>query len=249
MKKIVAVTTFTLTLLVACLSVAAQTQSREEVLKEIQAKRAELAALEKTFLSPADSDREAFPGFLGAADTGMIRLLPREKYDENATKDNKALSIRGGGAYYSFVRSTHEYGYGSDVSLESGMFSVGFAGADYGMLLNVGDVALDRISESPATRALLEYAPPVQEAKVRLEHQRLWEGIDLSGFTFKSRMSARVNNTYLLRAISVERSDIAVAFRVVRQDADGSVILLFKVLKRFPTPDFERTKTVARDNN
>jgi hypothetical protein len=251
MKKIVAVTTFSLTLIFACLNVAAQIQSREELLKEIQAKRAELMTLEKSFLDPSDSDREANEAFLAGVDTGMIRLLPRDKYDGDALRDpgRKVLSMRGGGAYYSFARSTHEYGYGSDISLESGMLSVGFAGADYGMLLNVGDVPLDRVSESPAVRALLEYTPPVQEAKVRLEHQRLYEGIDLSGFTFKSRLSARVSNTYLLRSISVERSDIAIAFRVVRQEADGSIILLFKVLKRFPTPDFERTKTAARENN
>ena len=243
MKKIVAVTTFSLTLVFACLSVTAQTQSREDVLKEIQTKRAELAALEKSFLSPSDADREAYAAFLGGADTGIIRLLPREKYDENSRDAKKTLSLRGGGAYYSFTRDTHEYGYGSDIELQSGMLSVGFAGADYGMLLNVGDVSLDQVSALPAARALLDYTPPVKEADIRAEYQKLWQGLDLSGFKFKRNVSARIGNSYLLRSISIDRADTAVAFRVVRQDADDSIILVFKVLKKFPTPEMDRTKT------
>ena len=245
MKKIVAVTTFSLTLVFACLSVTAQTQSREDVLKEIQTKRAELAALEKSFLSPSDADREAYAAFLGGADTGIIRLLPREKYDENSRDAKKTLSLRGGGAYYSFSRDTHEYGYGSDIELQSGMLSVGFAGADYGMLLNVGDVSLDQVSAHPAARALLDYTPPVKEADIRAEYQKIWQGLELSGFKFKRNVSARIGNSYLLRSISIDRADTAVAFRVVRQDVDDSIILVFKVLKKFPTPEMDRTKTAS----
>jgi hypothetical protein len=245
MKKIVAVTTFCLTFVLACLSVAAQTQaeSRDDVVKQIEAKRAELAALEKKVLAVADSDREEFAAFLTQPQTGIIRLLPRETYDGNG---KRALAIRGGGAYYSFVRSTHEYGQGSDISLEQGQLSVGFAGADYGMLLNLGDVPLDQVvSDHGVTRALLDYTPPLKEGDVRAEYQKLWQGIELTGFTFKSRMPATVSNTYLLRSISHDRSDIVTAFRIVRKDTDGSYILIYKVLKKFPAPKMERTQTAS----
>jgi hypothetical protein len=243
MKKTIAVTTFSLTLLLACLSVAAQTpaqaQSRDDVIKEIEAKRAEIAALEKTVLAVAETDREEFAAFLTQPRTELIRLLPREKYDR------KLMTI-GGGAYYSFVRSTHEYGQGSDISLEQGQLGVGFAGADYGMLLNVGDMSLDQVTpEFLAARALLEYTPPTREPEVRAEYRKLWQGIELGGFTFKSRVPAKVANTYLLRSISVDRSDIVVAFRVVRKDTDGSIILVSKVLKTFPKPTMERTQTAS----
>jgi hypothetical protein len=236
MKKIVAVTTFSLTLILACLNVAAQTQSREDILKEMQAKRAEIVALEQKILAVSDADREANAALLGGPDTGIIRLLPRDKYE-------KAMLMSGNGGYYSFIRSTHEYGYGSDISLEQGMLSVGFAGFQYGLLLNVGDIALDEVTSHRALRALLDYTPPTKEADIRQHQQQVYQGIELAGFNFKSRLSARLSNTYLLRSISPERSDIAVAFRIVREDTDGSFILVFKVLKKFPTPDVERTKT------
>jgi hypothetical protein len=243
MKKIITVTTFSLTLLVACLSVAAQTDSRDDFIKQIEAKRAELALLEKKVLAVADSDREQFAAFLSQPQTGIIRLMPRETYDGNA---KRALAIRGGGAFYSFVRASHEYGQGSDIALEQGYLSVGFAGADYGMLLNLGDVSLDQVSnDHGATRALLDYTPPLKE-DVRAEDQKLGQGIELTGFTFSSRVPAKVANTYLLRSISPGRSDIATAFRIVRKDTDGSLILIYKVLKKFPVPKLERSQTAAQ---
>jgi hypothetical protein len=241
MKTIVTVTTFSLTLVLASLSVVAQTQtqSRDDVIKEIEAKRAELAVLEKQVLAVADSDRQEFAAFLTQPQTGVIRLLPRELYDGNG---KRRLAISGGGAYYSFVRKTHEYGYGSDIELSQDELSVGFAGADYGLLLNLGDISLDQVAnDHPATRALLDYTPPTKEAEVRGEYRKLWKGIELSGFNFTSRVPAKVSNTYLLRSISQERSDVAVAFRIVRKDNDGSLILLYKVLKTFPTPKMERS--------
>ena len=253
MKKIIAVTTFSVTLVFACLNVAAQIQSpqsstsRDEVIKQIEAKRAELAELEKRVLAVSDGDREEFAAFLSQPQSGVIRLLPRETYDGNA---KRRLAISGGGAFYSFARSTHEYGQGSDIALEQGQLSVGFAGADYGLLLNVGDISLDQVaSDHVATRALLDYAPPIKEAEVRGEYRKLWQGIELSGFNFKSRVPAKVSNTYLLRSISIDRSDIVTAFRIVRKDTDGSLILLFKVLKKFPVPKMERTAIDTAANN
>ena len=243
MKKIVALTTVSLTLVLACLSVAAQsqtqTQSRDDVIKEIEAKRAELAVLEKKVLDIADSDRTEFAAYLNQPQAGVIRLLPREIYDGNS---KRRLAINGGGAYYSFFLKTHEYGRGSDIALEQNSLSVGFAGADYGLLLNVGDVPLDQVaSDHAATRALMDYTPPIKEAEVRAEHYKLWKGIELSGFNFTSRVPAKVSNTYLVRSISIDDSDTLTVFRVTRKDTDGSLILVYKVLKTFPVPKMERT--------
>ncbi|HEX2271477.1 MAG TPA: hypothetical protein VHH35_18175 [Pyrinomonadaceae bacterium] len=238
MKRITVAATFIVTLVLTSLNVAAQTQSREDLLKELDAKRAELTALEQKVIEVSDADREASAALLGGSDTGIIRLLPREKYL------NKLMTV-GAGGFYSFARSTHEYGQGADISLESGMLSVGFAGYHYGLLLNLGDIPLDQVAAHRAARALLDYTPPTKETDIRQQQQQVWQGIELAGFNFKSRLSARVSNTYLLRSISPERSDIAVAFRIAREDTDGSFILVFKVLKKFPPPDVERAKSAS----
>src|SRR5258705_11535960 len=97
---------FAASLLVAVSSLIAfsQTPSRAEILNDIETKRAELAKLETQFLSPSAEDRSAYAEFLSQPGTGLIRLLPREKFDSTPTKS--VMTIRGGGAYYLFFRPT-----------------------------------------------------------------------------------------------------------------------------------------------
>ena len=53
----------------------------------METKRAELAKLETQFLSPSAEDRAAYAEFLTQPNTGLIRLLPREKFDPDVNKD------------------------------------------------------------------------------------------------------------------------------------------------------------------
>ena len=229
---------------VLSINVCAQSESRDDVLKQIETKRAELSALEKKFLTPSEEDRAAYAAFLGQPDTGLIRLLPREVYGNNDDKNKKSLTIRGGGAYYSFARLTHEYGYGSDIELQQGYLSVGFAGADYGMLTKLGDVSLDDISlEHPGVRFISEYRAPAKEADARLEYRRFSNGSTIDGVLYENRFPVEANTTFLLRSINYSDSDVLVAFRVVRKDTDGSVIIAWKLLKKYPVPELARNKT------
>ena len=220
------------------LTVFAQETSRNSLRDQLEAKRAELATLEKEFLEPTAEDRAQFATLLSEPNTGLIRLLPREKFDSSIVKDKtKTLMTKGGGAYYSFKRSTHEYGYGSDIELSSNHLSVGFAGYDYGMMLKLGDIGLEDLTlQLPAVRTLLDYTPAKTEADARTEHRKFGMGADVQGFVFKDRLPLEINTTYLLRSLTYPDSDIAVAFRVVRKDTDDSVIVAFKVLKDFSTP-------------
>lgn len=81
MKRIYATTGVLAALLLSSLTTFAQSQSRKDLLQEIEAKRKELLALEQNFLAPPEEDRARYATFLQARNTGLIRLLPREKYD------------------------------------------------------------------------------------------------------------------------------------------------------------------------
>lgn len=241
MKKISIALAPIAALMFGALSICAQTQSREDLLQQIEAKRTELNALEKAFLLPSDEDRNSHAEFLRPPDTGLIRLLPRETYDDNAKKDRQTIVTRGGGAYYSFTRLTHEYGYGSDIELSQDNLSTGFAGADYGLLTNLGDVPLASVSlETPAVDIFAAYNPPSEEPKVRLEQRRFAMGADLQGISVSRRLPLKLNSTYLLRSIIIDDTDVLVAFRVVRIDSDKSAILLWKMLKKYPKPTMVR---------
>lgn len=220
----------------------AQSASREDLLREIQAKRADLQQLEKQFLAPTAEDQGAHAEFLSQPDTGLIRLLPRQVYDSEVyKKNNKTLTLRGAGAYYSFTRLTHEYGYGSDIGLDSDHLSVGFAGADYGILINLGDVPLSELTlEDPRVRFMSGYTPPSKEPDARLEARQFQSGVTVDYVGYRSRLPVAVYGTYLLRSIGYSTSDVLVAFKVVREDSDGSVILAWKLLKKYPVPQLAR---------
>lgn len=242
MRKTSAARLIVATVSILLVNLVAPAQSRQELLAQIENKRAELQTLQEKFLAPSDDDRSALSEFLKQSDTGLIRLLPRESFDESPKKPGK-LTIRGGGAYYSLVRLTHEYGYGSDIQLEQNHLRVGFAGADYGIMTLIDEVPLENVTpELPPAAFLLAYNPPSEEAAVRQEVQSFGgAGKTIDGVAYRNRLPVQVNATYLLRSISYRDSDVLVAFRVLRKDTDNSIVLAWKLLKRFPKPELTRT--------
>jgi hypothetical protein len=214
-----------------------RSNKREEIHKSIADLRTELNKAEQEFLSPAPEDRAKYAEFLKQPDTGLIRLLPREIYDKPTE-----LTVRGGGAYYSFAKLTHEYGYGSDIELSQNMLSVGFAGADYGFIIKTNDVSLQEITkDSPAASMMVAYNPAGTLPKARIEYRRVSDGFEENGINFRNRTEAIVGNTYLLRSVVYDTSDVLVAFQIVRKDQDGSMILAWKMLKKFDVPKLDRT--------
>lgn len=195
----------------------------------------ELRVITKGLLASGESDRLAFAGFLKQPNTGLIRLLPREIYDAETYHTKSPVTIRGGGAYYSFARLTHAYGYGSDIELDHDNLSVGFAGADYGMITNLGQVPLDEVTlAQPYTIFLASYAAPANDPDARAEARRFSEHrVPINGLTYARTLPAKVGDTYLLRSISYDRSDVLIGLTVFRKDTDGSVIIAWKLLQKF----------------
>ncbi|MEW6130780.1 MAG: hypothetical protein AB1757_27370 [Acidobacteriota bacterium] len=216
------------------LSTAAIAQDRAKLEQEIEALKQQIREKEREFLEPAKEDKAAFAEFLAQSDRGMFRLMPREKYRDK-------LLIREGGAYYSFTRLVHEYGNGSDISLEQGRLQAGFLGAGFGFITMIGDVPLDEITLThPAVEFLANFNAPTAEPQAREQQHISGTGIAVQGFNYSRYVGARVNRTYVLRSIDYHQSDVLVAFRVIRQDADGSLTIIWKMLKDFPTPILER---------
>jgi hypothetical protein len=163
--------------------------------------------------------------------------------------------IRGGGCYYSFVRRTHEYGYGSDIELQSGQLMVGFAGLDYGYLMPIGEAGLDELlcsrSAPPATlnadqaeawAYMWDYAPPSDMKLIRAD-QRASDKKQIGQTTISRQMEVHLGKLYLLRSIEPDRSDVLVALIPLVRLSDSSLVLAYRVLKTFPI-----TKVTGREN-
>jgi hypothetical protein len=235
--------TLLLSLLTVSIICFAQSPSREDLQQQIEAKRYELKTLEQQFLEPSAEDKATYAAYLGHKDMGLFRLLPRKNWDENAMKAAELLSLRGGGSFYSFTKQSHDYNSLPDIALERGELLVGFAGANYGMMTNLGEVPLESISlEEPHATFLASYQVPSVEPKARTEARRFSAGSTEDGSLYKARMKAEVRSTYLLRSINFSGSDVLVALRIMRKDSDGSVIIVWKLLKNYPIPQLARNE-------
>jgi hypothetical protein len=195
----------------------------EDLQKRIEATQASL-------LRVPDEYTKRYSELLRQANTGLVKLLPRGKYDN-------VMTLRGAGAYYSFVRRSQEYGYGSDIELEGGQFGVGFAGADYGFFMNLGDVPIQNVPNSsspiPSWAAsqreqwlqMWNYRPPQELAQLRGERNK-----------FTHTVTVQQSMTYLLRSISPRYSDSLTAVRVEKINPDESVIISWHLLTSFTPP-------------
>ena len=135
-----------------------RTNSTQEIdlLKQIEAKRAELAALEKRILEPSEEDRATYADFLRQPDTGLMRILPRENYERIRCQSGCAAAV----LTTLSLNATTNTRTTSDISLEQGQLRSGFAGANYGMLTTLGDIPLENVSlETGAAQILASHTP------------------------------------------------------------------------------------------
>lgn len=193
-----------------------------------------IKAKEKAYLDVSPTDYKDYPDYVGQKDRGVIRLLPRDQFDGK-------LSVRGGGAYYSFNSLTHDYGYGSDIEFTTynskPEISVGFAGCDFGYILDLGNADLSDINEfTSGMKYLWNFMPAKLEPEIRPQ-QRESHNLKKDGYTYENRKEITVGNTYAIRSINfgdpAYGSDILVAVKILRLDKDGSAILAWKKLKSF----------------
>lgn len=248
MKQLFTIALMIATTSICSASIVAQSETRDNLLKEIEARHVELQKLEKQLLLPSAEDLEAYAEFLKQPDTGLTRLLPREIYD-SSNHPEKRMTIHGGGSYFSFTRQTHEYGWGTQIGLEQGTLKTCFAGADYGLLVNLGEVPLENVSiDHAAARFLASYVPASQVAQARSEYRRFADGLLVDEVSYRTDLKAVVNSTYLLRGIHYDDSDVLVGFRIVRKDSDGSIVIAWKLLKQYPKPQLARSTQPEPEN-
>jgi len=215
-----------LSVLVVVLFSAVSAQTREEALRKLRELKNQGAVLEKTILAPDKKDTEA----AARENVAVFRLLPREVYDTGL------FEVRGGGAYYSFSKRSHSYNDIPQIGLEQKQLKVGFYGASYGFLTDLGDIGLADVDKTSAgANFLANYEPPVELAKARLEQERA-RRFEAENAIYKDRFPAVAGHTYLVRAVSYDEADVLVAFKIYRQDLDGSLIVFWKMLEKFDKP-------------
>jgi hypothetical protein len=162
----------------------------------------------------------------------VFKLLPPEIYPNvpGSTKDkDNPLGIRGGGSFYSFSTGSHSHNKTPQIRSEQGLL-ITYILSGISLFRDLGPRDLEDIdSKSPEAELFLTYKPPKLWSDIPDEQKRI-EG------NTQRYVRATVGNSYLLRSMIWERFDIAVAFKILKKDTDGSLTIAWKQLADFPKP-------------
>jgi hypothetical protein len=209
-----------------------------------------LAVLFATLLSIAASAQETkLPEMLrpdanslSAAERSGIdvfKLLPRGMFEDKSggRDEDNPIGIRGGAAYYSFTNRAHSYNKIPQIEYQQGHLMVGFYGANYGFVRDLGTGSLaDLPIGSAVPKFLADYKPPILHDEIR-EEQRKSRKYETENGVFEDRVAAAVGHVYALRAISFGEADILVVFQVLQMDStDGSLTIGWKRVREFDVP-------------
>lgn len=223
---------FTIILLFVSFSLSIFAQNRQQAIEKFNDLKNQAEIQEKIILSPDKKDVEEAK----AGNFNVFRLLPRENYDYKGL-----FSTRGGGAYYSFYYKIPDYGYGSDISLEQGRFST----SNIGLMIDLGEVPLNEITkESPSADGLINYQSVKKTNSVYQDFSIFrYEGLNYNELVYTSNNLPPVaGHSYVVRSMREDYYDVLVAFNVKRKDADGSLIIFWKLLEQFDTPKRENSQ-------
>jgi nucleoside phosphorylase len=186
-----------------------------------------------------DTERRDFSKL---GDGGIIRLL-------DVDGDESLLGNLYGGRVYSFPARTHDAaGKGQSIMLSNGNLQTGGWGADYGYILPLGQASLKQVvaldtalpkwlpsSKHAAWRYLWDYRPPSAMKDIRAE-QREASSKKVGSTAIHEIAPVIQGEGYLLRAINIDRADSLVALRVEKRLPDQSVVIAWRILKKFDPP-------------
>lgn len=183
---------------------------------------------QKALLKPSPQDEASFASFLSQPNTGLVRLLPREKYDQTVQ-----MPLRGGGAYYSFGKLSHEASPWSDIKLQDGELHARVNDLTLGLMTVLHDVSLENVGlDNPTVKFISQLPLPAKYPEYKSQVVKYRSGFEADGNIYQSTLPAQVNATYILRSTIFDGVDSVITFRVIRIDSDGSVTLLWKLLSR-----------------
>lgn len=209
----------------------------------------ELTSEERKVLAPAPEDLKANADFLRQSGTGIFRLMRVDKQTHRKVVSADSLKVTGdvllvgGGAHYSFTKKNHNADKWSDLGWDEDWFLAGIGGEAVGVLAELGNVPLESVGlDTKGVVYLAKLAPAVTDAAAEQQFKEFEKGVTEDGMTFGLSALWKLDTTYALRSINYGRSDVLVAFRAIRQDANGSLIMLWKKLKTYNAPNLKKER-------
>lgn len=183
----------------------------------------------------------------------------------------------GHGSHYSFRTVNYRIARLSDLRFDGANFTV--AGVlRHAIMTGIGDIPLDQVNQNSTGLKYLNDFQPVTSVTMAAEVDRVHvEGMDSGGYYYGQALRAMESMTYVLRSVAYrgnlyrsigatvydeidfdKRSDITVAFRIIRKHSDGSITVIWNQLFKEDSPSLKvdrrgkgkikNSKFIARGN-
>lgn len=238
---------------------------REIILKKQQEaeerKRTILEEINQKFAAPSEYYSK-YADFLKEKNTGIARMFPDKDCGKGLTVSVSELErcgntppVKGAGSLYS-VRLNEMPAY---LPIDLILYYVGQSDIHFadGKLIVGNDLTLDIISEigetdfsnvtskSEAFKFLTEFKPAQTKSELASQKRTLEKGINSGGYLYSTAAPVKLDSNYILRSVAYSPSpkytgfwntDILVAFKIVGQEKDGSIIFIWKKLKQKDAP-------------
>lgn len=201
-----------------------------------------------------------FQHFLNSETRGLVRLFPDKNCGRGATVSLTELercadvpASTAGGSIYNFrapgVRSLLSQGW--LLHYANGKFDVG-NDLVQSVITDIGDVDVESVDPGHNALKFLSGYDPKQKMDAILEQKEvLAKGISKNGYNFTNSIAVKNGSTYALRSVIYRYAedgaalpnrgfDQYVVFKIAGIENDGSVIIIWKELKRdFPRRQIE----------
>lgn len=215
--------------------------------------------IDSQFIPPAEYIRD-YHEYAMSDIRGLARIFPDKNCGRGGTVTLAELercadvpTKTAGGSLYNFrapgIRNLRALGW--LLHYENGKFDIG-NDLVQGVIADIGDVDLETITLDHKAFEFLSGYDAKQKRKSILEQKKvLAEGIQKNGFTFTNSVDVKKGSTYALRTLIYRYAEAGgkvpqrgfdqyVVFKVVGIENDGSVIIIWKELKRdFPRRQIE----------
>lgn len=223
-------------------------------------------------LKPDPADVEAYKNFLDKDDTGIFRLYSDydcESKSEVSVAGSCANQVHGGS-----TRSLRPGSNYPDLKFNHGKLTgIGFFSQE--ILVDLGDVPIDSLTlVSPGMDFLNSFAPGNSFASANKQFGEIVAGMKVGEHFYSRSVVPLLNHTYGIRLVAFDnndsiqlpryrssgrdmtafrfyalqrdkRSDVILAFRVIRVESDGNITVVWKQLsrKKSPTISFDKNET------
>ena len=222
---------------------------------------------ELELLTPDNQDLMVHSSFIKGKRRGVTKLIADIGCASNpkivvASKGCAKYTMPGAGAAYSFRFGNYRIQRFADLNFRKNTFEA-LGILIHGMLVNLGDVSLDKVTlQTNGMKFINDFKPVKTISDAARFANKLTRGIDQDGFRYSSILSVKPNSTYVLRSVAYrgsamrkaggvvynelgrfgdkKRKDVIIAFRVIRFSPNEAVTIVWKQLKSKSSPEIKK---------